>query len=310
MSENDNNPFGRLEVAVKTLRSPVAGGRKENQDNYLLIDGRGRARFLRDQHEQQEQKNDWPSGHVRLAVLDGMGGHADGRQVAEQAAQGILRIPATTNIGSLSDALERLHRTLHQALHRDGAEPGCTLTLLEIPEYGPALLFHVGDSRLYAIDNQRATVLTVDHVPVTRYALLRMIDQEEWYRQVHEHSSSQISQAFVLGNSLNFKSRREQLEPGLFELHDGNLPDFLRGKGDRRTLDLQSGYTYLLSSDGLWHLRQPRPFVRRWPELLTRPELPLAEQLDRTFDELCRRIAEEPNNRGDNTTVIAFRTMR
>lgn len=307
MNEDKQADFGRYDVAVRTLRSPVNGGRKENQDNYLLIDGRGRARFLRDQQEQILQCENWPAGHVRLAVLDGMGGHADGRQAAEQSVAGVLAIPATTNIGTLSDAMERLHLRLHRELHRNGAEPGCTLSMVEIPPVGPALLFHVGDSRFYAINRQRASALTVDHVPVTRYALLGLIGPEEWYRQVHEQPGNQISQAFVLGNSLSCGDRHERLEDGLFELHDGNLPAFLRGKGDRRTLELQSGYTYLLSSDGLWHLRQPLPFVERWPELLTRSEPSLAEQLEQTFDELIERIAAEPNNRGDNTTVIAFR---
>ncbi len=307
MDAHAEHAFGPFEVAVKTLCAPVANGRKENQDNYLLVDGNGQAQFLRDQQPQYTQYARWPTGHLRLAILDGMGGHADGRVTAEQTVAGLLEIPATTNIGALSDALERLHQRLHTELHRNGAEPGCTLTLLEIPPVGPALLFHVGDSRFYAIDTQGASALTIDHVPATRLALLGVLDPHDWYEQVHQHTSHQISQAFVLGNSLSLTGRHDRLGTGLFELHDGNLPTFLRGKGDRRTLDLYSGYTYLLSSDGLWHVRQPQPFVQRWSQLLTRTDLPLGKQLDQTFAELSQRIAAEPNNRGDNTTAIAFR---
>lgn len=307
MATPNPNSFGRFEVAVKTLCSPVPDGRQENQDNYLLVDGDGQARFLQDQQPQYAQYSEWPTGHLRLVVLDGMGGHAKGRMATEQTVSGLLNIPATTNIGSLSDAMERLHRQLHELLHRNADEPGCTLTLVEIPPVGPALVFHVGDSRLYAIDDQRATVLTVDHVPITRMALLGLVGQEEWYHQVHENTSSQISQAFVLGNSLSCHSRYEFLSEELFELHDGNLPAFLRGKGDRRTLALEAGYTYLLSSDGLWHLHQPQPFIQSWPALLTRSDKPLAEQLDQIFAAMTERMAAEQGNRGDNTTAVAFR---
>ena len=36
----------RLEVAVRSLRSPTDHGRRENQDNYLVVDGQGRGRHV------------------------------------------------------------------------------------------------------------------------------------------------------------------------------------------------------------------------------------------------------------------------
>lgn len=299
--------YGRLEVAVRTLLCPVAGGRGENQDNYLLVDGCGRARFLRDQREVGQSVSGWPEDHRRFAVLDGMGGHSQGRQAAEQAVQGLLAIPATANLGVLSDALDRLHLSLHRQMHVNGAEPGCTLTLLEIPPVGPALLFHAGDSRLYAIDGEQADYLTIDHIPVTRFALQGLIDAKEWHRHTHIQSGYQISQAFILGNSLNDRSFQGQLEAELFELHDGNLPAFLRGLGDRRTVQLMPGRTYLLASDGLWHLRKPQEFVDRWPQLLAPDDQPLTARLDGLFAELEQRTRAEPGTRGDNCTAIALR---
>ena len=35
-----------LEIAVRSLRSPTGQGRRENQDNYLIIDAQGVARLL------------------------------------------------------------------------------------------------------------------------------------------------------------------------------------------------------------------------------------------------------------------------
>lgn len=299
---------GRLEVAVRSLLSPTQGGRAQNEDNFLIIDGNGNARFLKDQRESAVHIPGWQNGHVRLAILDGMGGHSFGREAAERTVQGLLAIPATTNLGTLSDQLEKLHLRLHREMHVNGAEPGCTLTLLEIPASGPALLFHAGDSRLYAVNAEKTEFLTVDHVPATKFALFGMLDAAEWYRQVHELSGYQISQAFVLGNSLNTKDfYSDRLDNGLVELHDGNLPPFLQGLGDRRTLSLQPDVVYILASDGLWHLSQPLEFVRRWPTLLSQPNKSLGAALDDLFLELIETTRKEPRLRGDNCTAVAFR---
>ena len=62
--------------------------RRENQDNFLLIDASGHAVCLSRQAPFHCQVPGWPRGHVRAAVLDGMGGHGQGREAAEAAVQG------------------------------------------------------------------------------------------------------------------------------------------------------------------------------------------------------------------------------
>lgn len=297
-----------LEVAVRSLRSPTDRGRRDNQDNYLVVDGEGRGRFLRDQRENHMRLPDWPSGHWRVAVLDGMGGHSHGREAAERAIDGLLALPATTDLGQLSSALSDLHGELYREFLAAGLETGCTLVLLEIPPAGPALLFHVGDSRFYAVDRERAECLTVDHVPATHLALLGMVDNVQWFQQVHVRPNSQISQAFILGSTLGVPSLHvEAIAPELFELHDGNLPLFLRGLGDRRILPLEAGWIYLLASDGLWHLSQPQAFIRRWPALLARPQYSLEQLLDILLDELADFIRQQRSQPDDNCTVILLR---
>jgi serine/threonine protein phosphatase PrpC len=237
-----------------------------------------------------------------------MGGHSHGREAAEKTVEGLLELSAATDLAQLSNQLNILHRRLYQEFQNAGLETGCTLILLEIPPHSPMMLFHVGDSRIYAIDSGNVQCLTVDHVPATHLAMLGLLDSAQWLQQVHVQTSSQISQAFILGSTLgatNFYT--DAIDEELYELHDGNLPLFLRGLNDRRLLNLESGQVYLLASDGLWHLRQPQTFIQRWPLLLAQPHRPLEELLDELLDELAVEIRQQQRQPDDNCTVVLLR---
>ncbi|MCB1778201.1 MAG: protein phosphatase 2C domain-containing protein, partial [Candidatus Competibacteraceae bacterium] len=262
----------RLDIAIRSIRSPTGHGRYENQDNFLFIDGGGHARFLWDEQETQLQLLNWPNGHQRVAVLDGMGGHSHGREAAEKTVEGLLGLSAVTDLTQLSNELNSLHQRLYHEFQNAGLETGCTLILLEIPPDSPAMLFHVGDSRIYAIDPGNVQCLSVDHVPATHLAILGLLDSAQWLQQVHVQTSSQISQAFILGSTLGAADfYADTIDEELYELHDGNLPLFLHGLNDRRLLELESDKIYLMASDGLWHLRNPQAFIKRWPALLAQP---------------------------------------
>ena len=297
-----------LEIAVRSLLSPTGHGRRENQDNFLTVDSVGQARLLWHEQETQLRLADWPTGHRRLAVLDGMGGHSHGREAAEKVIEGLLGLPAATDLVQLSETLNALHQRLYQEFHTAGLETGCTLVLLEIPRQGPAMLFHVGDSRLYAIDEHRVQCLTVDHVPATHLAMLGLLNGAQWFQQVHIQTSSQISQAFILGSTLGVPHLyAETIDAELYELHEGNLPLFLRGLGDRRMLTLEPGWIYLIASDGLWHLSSPQAFIQRWPALLAQPQRPLEELMDELLEVLAETIRQQRSLPDDNCTVILVR---
>jgi serine/threonine protein phosphatase PrpC len=301
-------PDRPLEIAVRSLRSPTGHGRQENQDNYLVIDGQGRARLLWREQETELRLPDWPPGHRRLAVLDGMGGHSHGRQAAEKTIEGLLDLAAAVDLAPISHGLEALHNRLHQQFQAAGLETGCTLILLEIPPSGPALLFHVGDSRVYAVNERQVQCLTVDHVPATHMAMLGLVDGAQWNQRVHIQANSQISQAFVLGSTLGISQLyAEVISDELYELHEGNLPLFLRGLGDRRALELEPGWVYMLASDGLWHLTNPQAFIQRWPALLGQPERALEELADGLLAELAEDIRRQHSQPDDNCTVILAR---
>ena len=233
-----------------------------------MIDIHGAARYLHDQQPVQVQVPGWPAGHARVAVLDGMGGHGCGREAAQAVAAGLLGIAACSTLADLSTRLDALHLEL-LAQFADGADPerrpGTTLTLIELPPDAPALLYHVGDSRLYRVADGCAAPLTVDHVPATAFAMQGLLSEREWWDQVHGEHRPQISQAFILGNA--FDNAAELSDP-LMALTDCALPPWLSHLPDRRAIALDPDAVYVLASDGFWSCGDPRAWLQRWPGLL------------------------------------------
>ncbi|MET3135025.1 serine/threonine protein phosphatase PrpC [Oxalobacteraceae bacterium GrIS 1.11] len=300
----DTLVFGAcLDIAAHSCASVNPLQVPENQDNFVLIDASGRAAFLRDQQRQVSQVAGWPSGHVRLAVLDGMGGHGNGRQAAEAAAQGLLALPACHTLEQLGSQLDALHDDLQAQFSQTdptAKQPGTTLTLLELRPGLPPLLYHVGDSRLYEITPGQALPLTIDHVPATTFAMHGLLDEQEWWQQVHGEHRAQISQAFILGNAI---SDPHVLSGPLYALEQGNLPPFLQHMSDRRALTVREDALYLLASDGFWACARPDTWVARWPALLG--TLDAAAALAKLFGHFGRH--PPPGLHVDNLTAIALR---
>ncbi|WP_432377362.1 PP2C family protein-serine/threonine phosphatase [Duganella sp. P38] len=302
----DQLHFGpALDVAARSAASISKLQAPENQDNLLIIDADGRAVLLRDQQPHATSIAGWPQGHVRLAVLDGMGGHGHGRQAAEAVAAGLLRIPACATQEELNTRLDLLHHELqarfsHPDDHDTFRRPGTTLTLLELPPGRAPLLFHTGDSRLYEITQRGATPLTVDHVPATAFAMHGLLGEQEWRQQVHGEHRPQISQAYILGNAF---ANPQVLDDGLLPLDATNLPPFLRHLPDRRALTVRADATYLLATDGFWSCGRPLPWIDRWPALFAQPSAGAA--LDALFEDYASK--PPPQLHIDNLSAIAIR---
>ena len=258
--------FGALDVAACSRLGVGPRLRAENQDNLLLIDLDGNAAWLQDQAVQRRRLPGWRTGHARLAVLDGMGGHGHGREAAEAVAGGLLALPPIASPAELARRLDALHADLQRHFaDAAGPRPGTTLTLLELRADDTPLLYHVGDSRLYEITPARAAPLTVDHVPATAYAMAGLLGEADWWQQVHGEHRPQVAQAFLLGNAFADPTR---LNDPLFELSPLNLPSWLCRMADRRPLELRPGASYLLATDGLWSCSDPYGWVGQWPQLL------------------------------------------
>ncbi|MES2261208.1 MAG: protein phosphatase [Pseudomonadota bacterium] len=295
-----------LDVAARSLASAGGDAALENQDNFVLIDTEGRAVILHAQIERTLKLPNWPAGHARLAVLDGMGGHGHGRQAAEAVAAGLLRMPACDTLEELSRHLDELHHQLQRQFNSPddpdhARRPGTTLTLLELPPGQSPLLYHVGDSRLYEITPEQAQALTIDHVPATSFALHGLLGAQEWWQQVHGEHRSQIAQAFILGNAF---VHPQQLDNDLYELDADKLPPFLRPLADRRALTVRGDALYLLATDGFWACRRPQEWIAQWPALLGAAPC-AADALDSLFSSFVG--APPPGLHLDNLTAIALR---
>ncbi|MBA5603754.1 protein phosphatase 2C domain-containing protein [Duganella sp. FT3S] len=296
-----------LQVAARSAASASRLVVPENQDNVLLIDASGHAVHLCGQAPRRTRVAGWPAGHVRLAVLDGMGGHGHGRQAAEAVATGLLAVPACRTLAELSSRLDALHAALQARFRQPGdadtfRRPGTTLTLLEIAPGQAPLLYHVGDSRLYQVTADMAVPLTIDHVPATGYAMHGLLGAQEWWQQVHGEHRAQIAQAFILGNAL---ANPQVLDDGLHALAPATLPPFLHPLADRRALALRPGALYLLATDGLWSCGQPLPWLARWPRLLAPGTACVGDALASLFDAWTG--SPPPQLYIDNMTAIAIR---
>ena len=143
------------------------GMRDENQDNYLIINAQGQCEYLHDEEKQTSTVDNWAKGDVRIAVIDGMGGHEHGREFAEDAVAGLMKIPFQTDPIELKAALTQLHDTLFERYYRGGRSPGSTLVMADVTAERTALIANIGDSRAFlcngdcAGDNEEQ--LTFDH---------------------------------------------------------------------------------------------------------------------------------------------------
>lgn len=297
-------PAFHLDLAARSSVGTGADARLENQDNYLIIDTSGMASYLVGQSPCRRQVTGWPQGHARIAVLDGMGGHGHGREAAEAVVAGLLYLPACTELAVLEQALDALHAQLQQAFAGEpGRRPGTTLTLLELPPGQDALLYHVGDSRLYAVTHDAISPLTVDHVPATGFAMDGTLGEDDWWNQVHGEHRPQISQAFMLGNAFGNPAL---LVDGLFPLTASNLPPWLATLADRRAVTLRPDVIYILASDGFWSCPRALSWMARWPRL-TQGCADAQAVVDALFHEL-----EQHPPRGmhpDNATAVVLRLV-
>jgi len=171
-----------IEYAARSVTGPV---RKHNEDRFVADPELG-----------------------LFVVCDGMGGHLAGQDAAQIACDTVLEIitaaapfadeptssDTTMDYAALRLVVESAIQTAHDRIFETArldptkAGMGTTCTLLVIPDSGPAVMGHVGDSRLYALSSGTITQISEDHSFVNELVKSGSITEEE----AQEHPRANI----------------------------------------------------------------------------------------------------------------------
>jgi len=244
-------------LQIETADVSLIGHREENQDRVAIAS--------------DEQA-------VLLAVIDGMGGHAEGARAAETALATLLEAfwqaphPIFDPLGFLHLSLGRAHEEVVKLGAGLGMEarPRATCALCLVQD-AAAYWAHVGDSRIYQLRQQHVLERTRDHSHVE--VLLR---------------EGLITEAEVQGHPM-----RNYVECCLGG--DAALPEMTIST--RRLL--KSGDMLVLCTDGMWANLKDQDFVR----FAQASGKPLRESLT----DLGHQAVEASAPYSDNTTAAALR---
>ncbi len=244
-------------MQIETADVSLIGHREENQDRVAIAS--------------DEQA-------VLLAVIDGMGGHAEGARAAETALATLLEAfwqmphPIFDPLGFLHLSLGRAHEEVVKLGVGLGLEarPRATCALCLVQD-SAAYWAHVGDSRIYQVRQQHVLERTRDHSHVE--VLLR---------------EGLITEAEVQGHPM-----RNYVECCLGG--DAALPEMTISTRRR----LKSGDMLVLCTDGMWANLKDQDFVR-FAQTSGRP-------LRESLTDLGRQAVEASAPYSDNTTAAALR---
>lgn len=142
-----------------------------------------------------------------LAVADGVGGNAGGREAAEMTVRGLLTdYYATPETWGASTALDKVLTALnhwvlsHAGRHRDMAGMATTLSVLVLRGTHYTLA-HIGDSRIYRLRDGQLRQLTTDHVwdrPDMKHILKRAIGLDQQLQMDYAEGEMRTDDVFAI----------------------------------------------------------------------------------------------------------------
>lgn len=142
-----------------------------------------------------------------LAVADGVGGNAGGREAAEMTVRGLLTdYYATPETWGASIALDKVLTALnhwvqsHAGRHRDMAGMATTLSVLVLRGTHYTLA-HIGDSRIYRLRDGQLQQLTTDHVwdrPDMKHVLKRAIGLDQQLQMDYAEGELRADDVFAI----------------------------------------------------------------------------------------------------------------
>ncbi|MBI2311007.1 MAG: bifunctional protein-serine/threonine kinase/phosphatase [Betaproteobacteria bacterium] len=146
---------------------------------------------------------------ILLAVADGVGGQAGGREASEAAVRGVLSdYYATPDTWEISFALDKVVDAIngwvhsHSAAHRELAGMATTLSALVLrgQRYHIA---HVGDTRVYRLRDGTLERLTTDHVwdaPEMQHVLKRAVGLDRHIAVDYSDGEAKPGDVFLLAS--------------------------------------------------------------------------------------------------------------
>jgi PPM family protein phosphatase len=225
---------------------------------------------MREQNEDavlQDRRNE------AFAVIDGMGGHAGGQKAAELALAALregLKDQRKPPERRVREAIAQANRAIYEGRQRypEYHEMACVLTALVL-EQGRATAGHVGDTRLYKIQGDRLTQISIDHSPVGELVRAGRLTEEEAMR----HPNRNLVLRDV-GSAL-----RSPDEPGFIDVY---------------RFDFEPDAALLLASDGLCDQVPPAEIVA-----IVRQHAPAVRKI-------AAALVERSNRAGgkDNVSVV------
>lgn len=287
-------PFAQSKC--KWVADSERGEREENQDNYLLLTPEGKGVCLQQQKENDISLSSWSSHSFRLALADGMGGHENGRQIAEELMQKLQQLPPQSEPQQLREKIYNLHQQLWEKYSQTSLKsPGTTLVMADIKNNGNTLIANIGDSRAYLWRDNQWQQLTYDQ-NLNEYDWRDdELENEDDYQP--NHKSHQIAQAMGYGSygllPNKYGYRALQLSP---KLRLDVAEDLKAGRQhpDIFKLNLQKGDALLLASDGLWSVEKD-----------TKPlDLPNPSQITNKTDLRTFLSKIQDNGGTDNMTAV------
>jgi serine/threonine protein phosphatase PrpC len=127
------------------------------------------------------------------AVADGMGGHSAGDVASSKVAEELLKIGLHDTLGKMVDAVEdaiiATHQYLVQLANERGPEHIIGTTVAGVIGFGcRAVVFWIGDSRVYLFRNGVLQLLSEDHTAVEELVQMGIILRED----AHTHADKNV----------------------------------------------------------------------------------------------------------------------
>lgn len=243
---------GHVEIGAASAQGP----RRQNQDCFLVMLPSGQGWLLRDGRLTQTMASQaWttaPTGGtwLRLAVLDGVGGHAGGGIAAEDAAARLAAAPPAASPHAMRAMVRRLHDDMVARLGGIGIT-GTTLVLADIDLDSQAVtVTTVGDSRAWLGHRSTIHQLTRDHRTAEFAYRDGEIGWSEYLRTVAT-KTNRLAQALGFGSHGAMARTETALNPGLRIDLAEDLPEDRSQHADAFSIALGDGSSLVLGTDGL-----------------------------------------------------------